>query len=422
MKLLKSLSLYTISGLSSKAAGFLILPIVANEIGKDNMGILGLIYSITGVVAPLILLSASAAISVEYYREDHGKSNFSSYLSSSLMNPLLSFGIFILLFLIFGKYLAQTIGLDPKWMPVIPFYCLAILIPSIISVIYQVTNQPFKHLTFNISMTLLEMALAILFVLALKWNYDGRVWSIIGSKAIFTGIGLYLLYRSGLLTRKISKVYRHDAWKFALPLIPTYVASSVVNFSDRIFISSMETLGDLGMYEVGYKIGSVVLILQSALALAWMPFLYELIKRDTEQARRKIVQYSYAGMIGFLVAALGVTLLAPLAFYLFKPEYQGGIIYVFWVALAYSFFGCYSLRVGFVLYFKRNIYLTYLAFIKITLNLVLNYFLIKYYGVIGAAYATAISFFIEFVIIHFMAQYIQPLPWFYFLNRSKKEN
>jgi len=89
---------------------------------------------------------------------------------------------------------------------------------------------------------------------------------------------------------------------------------------------------------------------------------------------------------------------------------------VFWVALAYSFFGCYSLRVGFVLYFKRNIYLTYLAFIKITLNLVLNYFLIKYYGVIGAAYATAISFFIEFVIIHFMAQHIQSLPWFYFLK------
>ena len=421
MKLLKSLSLYTISGLSSKAAGFLILPLVANEIGKENMGILGLIYSVTGVVAPLILLSASAAISVEYYREDHGKTNFSSYLSSSLMNPLLSFGIFILLFLIFGKYLAQTIGLDPKWMPIIPFYCLAILIPSIISVIYQVTNQPLKHLTFNVSMTLLEMALAILFVLALKWNYDGRVWSIIGSKGIFTGIGLYLLYRSGLLTRNISKVYRHDAWKFALPLIPTYVASSVVNFSDRIFISSMETLGDLGMYEVGYKIGSVVLILQSALALAWMPFLYEHIKRDTEQARRKIVQYSYAGMIGFLLAALGVTLLAPLAFYLFKPEYQDGIIYVFWVALAYSFFGWHTLRLGFILYFKRNIHLTYLAFIKIVLNLTLNYFLIKNYGVIGAAYATAISFFIEFLLIHIVCQRIYPLPWFYFFKKSKNQ-
>ncbi len=420
MKLLKSLSLYTISGLSSKAAGFLILPIVANTVGRDNMGILSLIYSITGVVAPLILLSASAAISVEYYREDFGKKAFSSYLSSALINPLLSFGLFVLFFLIFGKYLAEFIGLDPRWMPVIPFYCLVILIPSVISVIYQVTNQPLKHVTFNVGMVLTEMALAILLVVALKWNYDGRIWSIVGSKLAFTLIGLYLLYRSGLLNRKISKVYRQDAWKFALPLIPYYMASSVVNFSDRIFIKLMESSGDLGVYEIGYKIGSVVLILQAAFALAWMPFLYELIKRDTEQARRKIVLYSYAGMAGFILAVLGVTLLAPLAFYLFNPEYQGGLAYVFWVALGYGFMGWYSLRVGFVLYFKKNIYLTYIAFAKIIINLLLNYFLITHYGVVGAAYATAISFFIEFLMTHFVCRSIYPLPWFYFFNGSKK--
>lgn len=420
MKLLKSLSLYTISGLSSKAAGFLVLPIVANTVGRDNMGILSLIYSITGVVAPLILLSASAAISVEYYREDFGKKAFSSYLSSALTNPLLSFGLFVLFFLIFGKYLAEFIGLDPKWMSVIPFYCLVILIPSVISVIYQVTNQPLKHVTFNVGMVLTEMALAILLVVALKWNYDGRIWSIIGSKLAFTLIGLYLLYRSGLLTRKISKVYRQDAWKFAFPLIPYYMASSVVNFSDRIFIKLMESSGDLGVYAIGYKIGSVVMILQAAFALAWMPFLYELIKRNTEQARRKIVLYTYAGMAGFILAVLGVTLLAPLALYLFNSEYQGGLAYVFWVALGYGFMGWYSLRVGFVLYFKKNIYLTYIAFVKIIINLLLNYFLIKHYGVVGAAYATAISFFIEFLMTHFVCRSIYSLPWFYFLNRSKK--
>jgi len=418
MKLLKSLSLYTISGISGKAAGFLILPLVANSIGKENMDILSLIYSMTGVAAPLILLSAGAAISVEYFRSDFGKKSFPIYLSSTLINPLISFTIFMLFFCIFGKYLAEIMQVPVMWMPVIPVYCLAILIPSIVSVIYQVTNQPLKHLTFNISMTLMEMLLALVFVLALQWNYAGRLWSIIGSKSIFTFIGLYLLYRSGLITRTISKVQRMDAWKFAMPLIPFYLASSVVNFSDRIFIKLMENSGDLGVYEIGYKVGSVVLILQAAFAMAWVPFLYELIKRDSDYARRKIVLYSYAGMAGFMLATVGVSLLAPLAFYLFKPEYQGGISYVFWVAMGYGFLGCYSIRANFVLYFKRNIYLTYIAFVKIIVNLVLNYVLILRYGVIGAAYATAISFFIEFIIVHFVSERIYPLPWFYFLKKK----
>jgi len=420
MKLLKSLSLYTISGISSKAAGFLILPLVANAIGKENMGILSLIYATTGVVAPLILLSVGAAVSVEYFRADFGKKAFSTYLSSALLNPLISFGIFMLIFLIFGKYLAQLIQLPAVWMPLIPVYCLVILIPSIVSVVYQVTNQPLKHLTFNISMTLAEMLIAFVLVLALQWNYAGRVWSIVGSKAIFTFIGLYLLYRSGLITRTISKMQQIDAWKFALPLIPFYLASSVVNFSDRIFIGWMENTADLGVYEIGYKIGSVVLVLQAAFALAWMPFLYELIKRDSEYARRKIVLYTYGGIVGFIIAVLGVTLLAPLVLYLFDEEYQGGLAYVFWVALGYGLVGWYSLRVGFVLYFKKNIYLTYIAFAKIIINLLLNYLLIKHYGVVGAAYATAISFFIEFVLTHIICQSIYPLPWFYFFNRSNK--
>jgi len=56
----------------------------------------------------------------------------------------------------------------------------------------------------------------------------------------------------------------------------------------------------------------------------------------------------------------------------------------------------------------------------VVLNLSLNYFLIKYYGVIGAAYATAISFFVEFVLIHFISERIYPLPWRYFMSRDKQ--
>lgn len=418
MKLLKSLSLYTISGISSKAAGFVLLPIVANSIGTDNLGQLSLIFAITGVVAPLILLSAHGAISVEYFRRDQGDNAFPSYVISALMNPLISFGIFTFVFLLFGKYIAEAINLDPRWASLVPVYCLMGMIPTITSIIYQVTNQPLRHVQYNLGLTFLEMGLALLFVVALKWNYDGRVWSILGSKMVFTGIGLYILYRAGFLTRKLSKTYRLDALAFAIPLIPHHIAGAVVNLSDRIFIGSMANMDELGIYEAGYKVGSVVLVLQSAFALAWMPMLYEWLKQNTEYAKRKIVLYTYAGVAGFLLCAVLVTLLAPVAFYLFNKEYQGGMAYVFWVALGYSFFGWYTLRAGVIFYFKKNIYLTYLAFIKIFLNLIFNYFFIRHFGVLGAAYATALSFLLEFILITIISNRIYPLPWLYFLNKK----
>ncbi len=418
MKLLKSLSLYTVSGISSKAAGFVLLPLVANEIGKVNMDALSVIYAITGVITPLILLSAHGAISVEYFRRDQGDNAFPAYVSSAFINPLISFSIFALLFLLFGKYFAEWVNLDPRWAPWVPVYCFMALIPTVTSIIYQVTNQPLKHVTYNLGLTLTEMGIALLFVLALKMNYDGRVWSIMGSKMIFSGIGIYILYRAGLLTLKTKKAYRLDALVFALPLIPHHLSGAVVNLSDRLFIGNMAIAGELGVYEVGYKVGSVVLVLQSAFALAWLPMLYEWLKQDTEYAKRKIVLYTYAGIGGFLLCAVAVTLLAPLVFYLFDKEYSGGLAYVFWIALGYAFFGWYTLRGGIIFYFKRNIYLTYLAFFKIAFNLLLNYFFIKHYGVVGAAYATALSFLFEFIVVSMIASRIYPLPWLYFLKKK----
>jgi len=48
------------------------------------------------------------------------------------------------------------------------------------------------------------------------------------------------------------------------------------------------------------------------------------------------------------------------------------------------------------------------------LNCLFNYWLIKVYGAIGAAYATALSFFIVFVIVAYYGNKLIKLPWFDF--------
>jgi Na+-driven multidrug efflux pump len=44
-------------------------------------------------------------------------------------------------------------------------------------------------------------------------------------------------------------------------------------------------------------------------------------------------------------------------------------------------------------------------------NLLFNYYFITWFGALGAAYATALSFFLLLVIVAIIAHRLVPLPW-----------
>ena len=99
---------------------------------------------------------------------------------------------------------------------------------------------------------------------------------------------------------------------------------------------------------------------------------------------------------------------------LIDQDFSGGSKYVFWVGLSYLFWGGYLIFSGFIFYLKKTRVLAYLAILNVTLNLGFNYLFIKSYGAIGAAYATALSFLIIFVLVAIISSRIYPMPWLNF--------
>ncbi len=128
-----------------------------------------------------------------------------------------------------------------------------------------------------------------------------------------------------------------------------------------------------------------------------------------------IITACYVFMFGLLLCGIALTLFAPLLFDLIIGEaFSDGVQYVFWVAMAYVFLGFYKMFSGFLFYTKKNLILSYIAIFNVITNLLLNYFLILRYGAMGAAYATAISYFLFFIITAIISYRIYPMAWFNF--------
>jgi len=80
-----------------------------------------------------------------------------------------------------------------------------------------------------------------------------------------------------------------------------------------------------------------------------------------------------------------------------NQEYSSATQVIFWLSLAFIFRGWYQLFFNVIVHYGKTTIFIYITFGSAILNVILNYYLIHLNGMVGAAQATAIAFFIMFL-------------------------
>lgn len=423
MKHLKKFSLYTLVGFFGAGVNFLLMPYLSHFIVPEGYGLLSMVLSFISLLIPLVSLVANGLINVEYFKIKD-KKEFASFFSSIQLIPVAPALLVLLVALLFPDSIARLFEIPADksyWMPLsVIIASLSIYFETLLA--YAITAQNTSGFSlFYILKTIVDVALTIVFVSILRMGWEGRLYAYLITTIAFFFTSLFYFRKQQLLTLHIQWKYVQMGLLFGLPLIMHTVGKFVINQSDRIFIAKMVSLEEAGIYNIGYQVGTVLLLLVNAASNFYTPFLYERLSNLTELTRREIVKYSYIITCILLVALVGLTIFAPMFFaWLVDPKYSSGTAYVFWIGLSYFFWGVYSIFSSFIFYKRKTKFLGYLAILNVLLNITLNYLLIQYYGALGAAYATSISFFVVAFIVGWRAVSMVQLPWLYLFRSTKK--
>ena len=391
---------------------FFLLPIFTFYLSTKDFGVLSLYTTIFSFTLPIITLGIHGAISVYYF--NGSKQNYPSYFSSSLI-PSLSVAVLLtIITLIFKNPIEQYLEIPIIWIATIPIFALLSFLNNLLLIDYQIKEDTKKYVSFSLLSSLVNLLLSIFFVTLYKVGYVGRLIGQNLSILIFFLIAFYILYfKRKVLVNKISKQNIKDALYFGLPLLPHIIGGIVINMSDRFFVDYFLGKEALGIYNIGYLIGSILSVLNASFANASIPFSYKLFEENTIASKQKVVRVYWIYIAVILVSSIALVLIAPLIFkYFIDKKFIGGLIYVKWIVLSYFFQGLYLLFVNIIFYLKKTKILFYFSFVNIILNIILNYFMILNFGAIGAAYATTISFFLFFLTISIYSNFSYPLPWF----------
>jgi len=185
--------------------------------------------------------------------------------------------------------------------------------------------------------------------------------------------------------------------------------------SDRVFLGHFYSMKDVGLYSVVYKIGQVVQLFATASLMAYSPLFYAMANKENPDEKEIIKLHNQNIKFLFCICFFIAFISNDFIKITLTKDYLSVAYIVPIIVFGYFFIQMIGLQ---NLAFSQNKRTVTLMIISVTAgfaNIAFNYFLIKPYGIKGAAIATFLTQFVFFSITYVWSSR------FYFLRIHLKE-
>lgn len=417
-KFAKNTITYTVSTFFNSATPFLLLPILTRYLTTEEYGTISMFNATVSLLLPFVSMGASSAISRKMVDNDGDED---VYIYNCLSVSVIAEIVMIISTFFFRNALYRCTGIPIKYFPELLVLVLATAFFDDTLGVLQMCNQAKKYSFFQNAATVLNLGVSIATVVGLGMGLSGRIFGLVFSKTVFAFVGLFIIKKEIGIKPKLKKDHVKDVvLNFGIPMIPTMVKSTALTYADRLFITNMVSLSETGVYSVGNQFSLPILLLTQAFNLAYVPWLYEKLKENDDECKKKIVKLTYLYFIIIILLAIAWSYICiPIMGVLSGKNYQGAISYVLWLSLGYAFTGMHMMVVNYIYFYKKLKLYSIVTICVIGSNFVLNYIFINLFGAVGAAQATTIANCVSFILTWILVMKICDMPWFGFGNTKK---
>lgn len=414
----KNFSLYTVGNLLPKVFSFILLPIYTKYLNPSDYGIVNSMDVFSGFLVVFFTLSIERSIYRLYY-DYKTEEEKRTYLGTIAISFFVLSTIILLVLFIFNNNLSLIF----KSIPFYPYYLYAIITSylSVYSIIPRIYYQIKEKADWFLTVSIIQMLANVLFVLwFVVYKNEGAIGMLKGTLyGTICTLPIFIYITSRVINLKFRLSVLRDSLVFSIPMFPVIISSWILNFSDRIFIEHYFSTWEVGIYSLGFKLASLVLIVVSALDNTFNPVFYR-IANEVNQSEsiiklKKLANYYF--YITISICCLIALFSKEVIEILFNERYLKAFSIVPLLCLSYLI----SLSSGIfnmMIYQEKKTKLIMVATIfGATISILLNFIFIPRIGVYGAALSAIISYIITFLIKYNYAKkcYYIPIDWKYVL-------
>ncbi len=401
-------AIYGLGGVVSRILAVFLLPLYTRYLDRADIGAVGVIVAFSAVLVTILRLGISSAF-FRFYFDSTDLARRRLVVRTSFWFTMGSATLGLAAGVLLAEPIADALGLGNANLVRAGLVGMwAQMNYEQLTSLFRAEERSTAFVLASLANIAITIAATVLLVVGLE---KGAIGVIVGN---FTGtllvyLGLLSVHREQL-GLQFSRPLLREMNRFGVPLVPAALALIAINFSDRFFLVHLTDIAEVGLYEIGVRISSAMVLLLTAFRMAWPAFAYSI--EDDDDAKR-----TYAFVLTYLVVvaswlALTLGLLAPwLVRLLTQPQfYEGGKVVplLAFGGTAYAAYVVMAIGVGRA---KRTQFNWVITGVAAVVNVGLNLILIPPYGMIGAAVATIAAYVIMFLGMTWYAQRVFPTPY-----------
>ncbi|MCX2788682.1 lipopolysaccharide biosynthesis protein [Vibrio sp. Sgm 5] len=413
MSFAKNTYVYLFSNILNAAIPFILLPILTRYLSPDEYGQIAMFQTMLTGIGAFIGLNTVGAANRKFY-DDNLSLNESRMFNGSCLQILI-FTLFIatVAVMVAEGFLANFLSIPSEWL------YLALLVSSCTFLInfrlgqWQVRKSATKYGLLQVGNSILNMSLTLILIVFYDEGAKGRIDALLYAGVMSATVAIFLLYKDQLVSlRSINKGHIKEALNFGMPLVPHVFGAFLLTAADRFVINDRLGLADAGIYMVAVQVSMALTIVFDAINKAYVPWLFERLKRNDEKEKLVIVKNTYIYFLCVLSLAAVSFFIGPVMITLVVgDEYQAAGRIIGWLCLGQVFGGMYLMVTNYIFYAKKTGRLSLVTIGSGLLNLLTMLVLVNYLGIEGAAISFALSKMIQFLLTWLLASKSTPMPW-----------
>lgn len=406
-------AIYGVSTIVGRFLTFLLTPFYTNVLPPAELGVVATVYAYIAFLNILYGYGMETAFMRYSASSEFGdrKQTFSVAFLSVAATSL----VFSLIIWLVRDPLTLATGI-PIHHTAIVTYAVWILLLDALALI------PFAHLRmegkakqfaalklFNIVLT---VVLNLIFLLDFKSGIEGIFLSNLAASGVTALLLLPVVLRN--MTMRWNSLLHKELLRFALPSVPSYFASMMIQVIDRPILEALTDRATVGIYQANYRLGIFMMLIVSTFDFAWRPFfLSSASEPNAKKLFARVLTYFFLLMAGsFLLISFFIADVVTFPVYhgksIIAPEYWSGLSIVPIVLAAYIFLGISNAMVAGIYIEKQTKKLPLITFVGAAVNVIANVLLIPTFGITGAAVATLLSYASMTLVLYFIVQNVYP--------------
>ncbi len=402
---IRQTAIYGIGKLGTKLIGLILLPLYTDYLTTSQYGILSLLEVTSQIMIGILGFRLSNAMmrwmAGEKDPEKKKTIVFTTYLSTIAI-VLISWTLLIPFTDQFSLWYFESNEFSTYFLILFLSVGFEILNHITFDLIRMAEKAVFFIIIVSVKLAAI-LGLNIYFIIALELGVKGIILSMLIGNLLMLVISIpFILKRINL---HYDRIIFGQMFRFGFPIIFSGLSVMILSFADRFILKQLKDLSEVGIYTTGYKIAGVinVLLLQS-FQTGFLPIAYKMFDRkDASRFFAKVLTYlTYVLMIAVLVLSLFSKEFIML--FISNKSYWSAYTIVPLISLTFLIKGWQYVFVLGLHYSKNTKYIAYIVLLAVGVNIGLNYLLIPYWGIYGAAVTSIFSTLINVILIYRYSQ------------------